>query len=234
MAVDAGDGSHAPAVALYEGSVARFLRAEGGAALTLTGPSRVLLASDGIRSFGAPAGALFHELRFFGGPLPPATTVRTISPRLIRALAPESEPALLARGRQDIALTVPAGASAGRANLQWRPEAAVAAAHTLKVMLRAPIGARVTLVLATPADGSKPLPEISAVVAQAAAAGGREPGVAQLALALPTAWFDHLPEGVLTLAVELPGGPAEARAWFDGLALVFGPTPNDPTGGRDG
>ena len=224
VAVDVGDGTHAPAVALHEGSRARFHRADGSGSVPLVGPTRVLLAREGVKAYGAPARALFHDLRFFGGPLPAATHRRPVSARLFRASRAPDAPGRTRRGRQDLRLLASRDApDATHAStlLHWRPETAVRAARALEVMLRAPTGTRVTLLQEGLAqDAAAP----TAVVVHAGA--GREPGVATVSLSLPEGWFDRLPQGRLTLRLDAPLPTVDAPrvvAWFDGVALVFGP-----------
>lgn len=245
VAVDAGDGSHAPAVALYEGSTARFHRADGSGSVPLVGPTRVLLEPQGVKAFGAPARALFHDLRFFGGPLPEATHRRVVSARLFRVAAvddPARTVARVRRGRQALRVLAPAidagsmhadtpepGATThATTRLVWRPEPAVQDAHALEIALRAPIGTRVTIAQ----DGADDL------VAMVAHAGvGREPGVATISLSLPTGWFDRLPAGRMDLQLDTPlptaSAATEVLAWFDGVALVFGPAPDGRKARRD-
>jgi len=241
VAVDAGDGSHAPAVALYEGTVARFQRADGSASVPLVGPTRVLLEAEGIRAFGAPARALFHDLHFFGGPLPEATRRRPLSTRLFRAAKVAGAIGRTRRGRQDVRLLVPEASAArstaeadrlqASARFLWRPEQAVRQAHALEIALRAPAGTRVQLAQAGP-DG-RALAPIAATVARAgvsATGAAPEPGVATVTLSLPEGWFDRLPQGRIDLRLDVPLAPgaegaqaARVVAWFDGASLVFGP-----------
>ena len=233
VAVDAGDGQHRPAVALHEGSRARFHRADGSASVPLVGPTRVLLGPKGVEAYGAPARALFHELRFFGGPLPEATHRRAISARLFRAGRIDDVPGRTRRGRQDIRLLAPQKAGDAThvgALFGWRPEPAVAEARALEVALRAPGGTRVSLLQ----ENGTPL---TATVIHPG--DGREPGVATVSLSLPRGWYDRLPAGRLTLRLEAPletaaATPTRVVAWFDGIALVFGPGADGRNGGQDG
>ncbi|MDF1702924.1 MAG: hypothetical protein P1V36_17385 [Planctomycetota bacterium] len=214
VAVDAGDGSHAPAVALYEGTVARFQRADGSAAVPLVGPTRVLLE---------------------------ATRRRPLSTRLFRAAKVAGAIGRTRRGRQDVRLLVPEASAArstaeadrlqASARFLWRPEQAVRQAHALEIALRAPAGTRVQLAQAGP-DG-RALAPIAATVARAgvsATGAAPEPGVATVTLSLPEGWFDRLPQGRIDLRLDVPLAPgaegaqaARVVAWFDGASLVFGP-----------
>nr|MDJ0522413.1 hypothetical protein [Planctomycetota bacterium] len=123
VALHAETADGAPAVALAEHSVARFHRADG-TSVPLAGPTRVLLAADGVRSFGTPARSLFRELAFFGGPLPPVTQVRTVSARLFDVREGD-----VRRGRQDLRLLAAADGKDTAARLAWRPPLALADAR---------------------------------------------------------------------------------------------------------
>ncbi len=197
----------APAVALAEGSVARFHRAKG-APVPLTGPSRVLLRPEGPQAFGKPARTLFRHLEFFGGPLPRETQVRTVSPRLWKIEAGAK------RSRSDI--RVEAGKAA---RLTWRVPVVLADATTLRVALRAPKGTTVEAVGLGKAavNGSS---------------SSTEPGVATVEIALPARWYERIEGRMLALVIEIPEieipTTAETskatRAWFDGVSLVLGST----------
>jgi len=223
VALHAESPGGAPAVALMEHSVARFHRADG-TSVPLVGPTRVLLTADGVKSLGAPARSLFRELAFFGGPLPRATQVRTVSPRLFELRAGTAR-----RGRQEVRLEARDDATPAGATLAWRPPPVLADARILRVALRAPAGTTVavTQVEREPLRAEVRHPD-----------GGSEPGVATVEIPLAADWYERLPDGRLELTLVVPAAAAAAdearatpggsgrskvvRAWFDGVALVLG------------
>ena len=224
VAIDAEGG---PAIALPPNGVARFY-AKDGRVVPLAGPAIGLLTEAGPRGFGADARSLFDELKFFGGPLPRDVLETPISARTCGVRAGH-----VRKGRHDLQILPPktAGAREAVARLTWQPRPWLADAHAVRIHVRAPVGATVSL----PGLEALPAGKREATITAAPAADGArdEPGTALVELALPAGWYPHLAGAPLVIEVRVPvaknttttdrtGASAQPVAWFDGLTLLLG------------
>jgi hypothetical protein len=196
-----GAAGGSPAVALSEGSRARFTSASGGAAETLSGPDHVLLDAS-RRALGPPAARLFHELEFFGGPLAGPARERPSDLHLWRVTG-----GLGARLTDALELRPVEGLAA----VAWAPSSRMRGATALRVHLRGPEG----LVVGLGPFGAEGV--LTPAPAQL------EPGLGSVDLPLPDGWFQSLGWDEMVISFRWPAsstGP-EPVVRFDGATFLW-------------